>query len=174
LLCFFSFLSIFIIIVIILSSERGTFRSSSSESFTSQSSDDDDDSDDDDVNDDDEDERVVVVFTISERRFLFAHHHHHQNNGTPVWYSSRGGGAQKPKRYFSLSLSLSQKNTSSGKSFKGKGRVVCARLCRRNAQRERERKECALHRAMMTMQNSSFFLSGVVVECKKRREKKFF
>jgi hypothetical protein len=27
---------------------------------------------------------------------------------------------------------------------------------------------------MMTMQNSSFFLSGVVVECKKRREKKFF
>ena len=45
------------------------------------------------------------------------------------------------------------------------------RVCVVVTRKERERKECALHRAMMTMQNSSFFLSGVVVECKKRREK---
>jgi hypothetical protein len=141
-------------------------------SFTSQSSDDDDSDNDD---DDDEDESVVVVFTISERRFLFAHHHRQNTNkqryscGTP-----RGGGAQKPKRYFSLSLSLSPKKTRAAERVLKEKGALCVRVCVVVTRKERERKECALHRAMMTMQNSSFFLSGVVVECKKRREKKFF
>jgi len=45
---------------------------------------------------------------------------------------------KNPKDIF-LSHSLSLPNTRSGKSFKGGERVACARLCRRNAQRERER-----------------------------------
>ena len=57
--------------------------------------------------------------------------------GTP-----RGGGAQKPKRYFSLSLSLSPKKTRAERVLKEEN-ALCARLCRRNAQREREREKSA-------------------------------
>ena len=48
------------------------------------------------------------------------------------------------------------------------------RVCVVVTRKERERKECALHRAMMTMQNSSFFLSGVkgcCVQEEKERKK---
>jgi hypothetical protein len=80
---------------------------------------------------------------------------------------------KNPKDIF-LSLSLSPKKTRAAERVLKEKGALCVRVCVVVTRKERERKECALHRAMMTMQNSSFFLSGVVVECKKRREKKFF
>ena len=46
------------------------------------------------------------------------------------------------------------------------------RVCVVVTRKEREREECALHRAMMMMQNSSFFLLGWLLSERREGEKK--
>jgi len=79
---------------------------------------------------------------------------------------------KNPKDIFlSHSLSLPKKHERKERVLKEEN-ALCVRVCVVVTRKEREREECALHRAMMMMQNSSFFLLGWLLSARREGEKK--